>query len=227
MYCAPEILDGSRYNTGVDVYSYAIAVFECLCGRDQTRAQYQSESSQAVCTGWRPCPTNTLVGKYPREWALIQECWRSNKTEGKNHLGPSQMLIQQGAERDASELVVDTPVLLKRPTFTEIVERLASMRPVLTCLPEHVSPAPQHLSAFADATPESPHRTTLESQEVKAAQARHRNSPKGFACFLSQHKQQACTAEAKMVKQQLESTLEANIFLGKSPPLPSPARRFA
>ena len=219
MYCAPEIVNGSRYNTGVDVYSYAITVFECLCGREHARAQYRKVPSHAVCTGWRPRPTNTLAVKYPRAWALIQECWRSDKTEDKNNQGASQMLIQQGAERDASELLVDTAVL-KRPTFTEIVERLASMRPALTCLPEHVSQPPQHLSAFADATPESPH-VTLGSEELKAAQARYRNSPKGFACFLSHHKQ-AGTAEAEMVKQQLESTLEASVFLGKSPP-PHPA----
>ena len=50
--------------------------------------------------------------------------------------------------------------------------------------------------------------------EFEAARARHRDSPKRFACFLSHHKQ-ACAAEARLVKQQLESLLDAKVFLGK------------
>ena len=54
----------------------------------------------------------------------------------------------------------------------------------------------------------------FESEEIEAARARHRSSPKGFACFLSHHKL-ACAAEARLVKQQLESLLDAKVFLGK------------
>ena len=229
MYCAPEMLDGSRYNTGVDVYSYAITVFECLCGGDIARAQYRSVPRLAVCSGWRLRPTKDLVDKYPQAWTLIQECWRSDKTED----GP-QMLVQQGAERDNFEhqtkVETSSAAALKRPTFTEIVERLGSMRPGLTCVPEHVRSAPSrdrsaigHVEGFVktlstplNAAPDSPHGT-LKSEELKAAQARHRNSPKSFACFLSSHNT-TCASEAKLVKRQLESFLDAKICLGKCPP---------
>ena len=55
---------------------------------------------------------------------------------------------------------------------------------------------------------------------LEVARARHRDSPKGFACFLSHHKQ-ACAAEARLVKQQLESMLHAKVFLGKCAALSS------
>ena len=54
----------------------------------------------------------------------------------------------------------------------------------------------------------------FQPNELEAARDRHRDSPKGFACFLSHHKQ-ACAAEARLVKQQLESMLDARVFLGK------------
>ena len=54
----------------------------------------------------------------------------------------------------------------------------------------------------------------FQTDELAAAKARHHGSPKGFACFLSHHKQ-ACAAEARVVKQQLESMLDAKVFLGK------------
>ena len=58
----------------------------------------------------------------------------------------------------------------------------------------------------------------FQNGKLEAARDRHRDSPKGFACFLSHHKQ-ACAAEARLVKQQLESMLDAKVFLGKcSPP---------
>ena len=51
-------------------------------------------------------------------------------------------------------------------------------------------------------------------EQFGAAIARHRDSPKGFACFLSHH-EQACAVEARLVKQRLESMLDAKVFLGK------------
>ena len=49
--------------------------------------------------------------------------------------------------------------------------------------------------------------------QFEDARARHRDSSKAFACFLSHHKQ-SCAAEARLVKQQLESMLDAKVFLG-------------
>ena len=54
----------------------------------------------------------------------------------------------------------------------------------------------------------------FQNGKLEAAKSRHRDSPKGFACFLSHHKQ-ACAAQARLVKQQLESMLGARVFLGK------------
>lgn len=104
MYCAPEIFDGNRYNTSADVYSFAMTLFECTCGRAETKQQFRQVSRMAACMGWRPKPANDLAAKHPDVWALIQECWRSEKFE------PNITTV-------------------KRPTFLEITERLESMRP--------------------------------------------------------------------------------------------------
>ena len=108
------MLDGSRYNASVDVYSFAITMFECACGRDHTRKQFRSVTRYAVCadTGWRPTPTTALKEKHPLVLALIQECWRSEQTKVKGAL--------------ASVVSVD---IAKRPTFMDIVARLETVRP--------------------------------------------------------------------------------------------------
>ena len=181
MYCAPEILDGNRYNTGVDVYSFAITVFECVCGRDNVIQQFRGEPRFAVCSGWRPQPTTALQEHHPHVWGLIQECWRSQKTEVKGVFAP--------------ELAAD---IAKRPTFTEIVQRLESM----TNLQSHV----------AQRQSKNPSQDLIAALE--AARTSRRNSPKEFAWYLSYNKQ-ACAPEARLVKQQLESMLDAKVFLGK------------
>ena len=57
-------------------------------------------------------------------------------------------------------------------------------------------------------------RLSSNNDEFEAARARHRDSPKGFACFISHHKL-TCAAEARLVKQQLEKMLDAKVFIGK------------
>ena len=120
MYCAPEIIDGTRYNTGVDVYSFAMTVFECVCGRRYTKQQYQRVGRTAVTTGWRPKPRNVLKEAHPLVWSLIQECWRSAKGCPEHW----------GLDNDAFSAVLAADLATRRPTFAEIVERLEGMRPL-------------------------------------------------------------------------------------------------
>ena len=98
---APEVFDGNRYNTSADVYSFAVTIFECACGRHHVLTQYKRESRYAACGGWRPEASGDLVELHPLLWALIQECWRSEKQKDE--------------------------IAAKRPTFREIAERLESM----------------------------------------------------------------------------------------------------
>ena len=113
MYCAPEIVAGSRYNTGVDVYSYAVTLFECACGGSFARNQFREISRYgAAASGWRPKPTEELVQHHPLVWVLIQECWAPVKSVAKGG-----GVIVSGLDHDVSE----------RPTFTEIVTRLELM----------------------------------------------------------------------------------------------------
>ena len=57
-------------------------------------------------------PTKALEDEHPLVWALIQECWRSEKVQVKGELAA---LLGAGVAR--------------RPTFMVIVERLETMRP--------------------------------------------------------------------------------------------------
>ena len=50
MYCAPEVFDGNRYNTGVDVYSFAMTIFVCLFGAGYTKKQYRLVPRMAAAT---------------------------------------------------------------------------------------------------------------------------------------------------------------------------------
>ena len=116
---APEILDASRYNASVDVYSFAVTMFACMCG-DYAILQFRGASRYAVCSSpggndWRPMPTKVLENKHPLVWALIQECWRSEQTKVEGSL--------------SSVLAAD---IAKRPTFAKIVEMLETMRPSTT-----------------------------------------------------------------------------------------------
>ena len=92
-----------------------------------------------------------------------------------------------------------------------IVDRLESMRP--SALLHHDLPSQQSLPSIKSVSSQG----LFESEDIEAARARHRDSPKRFACFLSHHTL-ACAAEARLVKQQLTSLLDAKVFLGKYPP---------
>ena len=90
-----------------------------MCGKF-ARNQFRNASRYAVCSNpggddWRPLPTKALENEYPLVWALIQECWRSEKTQVK---GALSALLAAG--------------VAKRPTFLMIVERLEAMRPAST-----------------------------------------------------------------------------------------------
>ena len=50
--------------------------------------------------------------------------------------------------------------------------------------------------------------------ELETARTRHRSCPKAFACYLCRHSN-ACAAEARLLKKELETTLKTNVFLGK------------
>ena len=139
---APEILDGSRYNASVDVYSYAVTVFECACHANYAKNEFRGESRYAVCTGWRPQPPTALTKKYPLVWDLIQHCWRPENTEVKGAL-----------------VSLLSAHVAKRPTFMDIVERLEAMSsPHNDTLGSRVgsnrtiSPASQILGEFTDVT---------------------------------------------------------------------------
>ena len=187
MYCAPEVLNGNRYNTAVDVYSFAITVFECLCGSHFVKAQYAHmvQARQEGSSGrWRPKPPSALVHNHPLVWALIQDAWRPLK-----------------ARVQAQE------VQKSRPTFLEIVARLESMRPAGIEAPNSSASTPQ--SFYAQSVP-------LQPNEIATARpGRQHGSPtRGLACFLVHHKQDGAT-EARIVKKELESVLDASVFLGK------------
>ena len=53
----------------------------------------------------------------------------------------------------------------------------------------------------------------FKTDETEAARARHRDSSKEFACFISLHTQ-TCS-EVRLVKEGLESILDAKVFIGK------------
>ena len=69
-------------------------------------------------------------------------------------------------------------------------------------------------SALVPRRPEQPSPSKFTPRQNSNTKAVLRNADRRFACFLSHHKQ-ACAAEARLVKQQLESMLDAKVFSGK------------
>ena len=62
--------------------------------------------------------------------------------------------------------------------------------------------------------PLSVEATAFQPNEFESAIARHRGSPKSFACYLCRDST-ACADEARLVQQHLEEMLGASVFLGK------------
>ena len=90
-----------------------MTIFVCACGGNHVTRQYRLKSRTAACMGWRPTPTAELEANNPLVWALVQDCWRPEQAKVKGALAS----------------VLSFNEMAKRPSFTDIVQRLESMRP--------------------------------------------------------------------------------------------------
>ena len=84
----------------MDVYSFGLTLFECICGSEYTKSQFKQVPRVAVCVGWRPVPNDLLEHGHPFLWALIQQCWcrEGNRTTFKE-FAPEfvRTLVEQGS----------------------------------------------------------------------------------------------------------------------------------
>ncbi len=85
-YMAPEILQGKKYTTASDIYSFGIIMWELMTGRmpfwDQ---KYDLELIIKICKGFRP----PIITNSPKGYIeLMQECWNSdpNKRPKTNYI---------------------------------------------------------------------------------------------------------------------------------------------
>ena len=93
-----------------------------------------------------------------------------------------------------------------RPRFSEVLARLDSLKPRTAA---GLTPSPNTLAQRAVCA-----RALLTDEAIEAAIRRHSDSSKTYVAFLSHHKA-SCAAEARLVKDRLASTLEADVFLGQ------------
>mgnify|MGYP006107629791 CR=1 FL=1 len=100
IYVAPEVVDGNRYGSSADVYSFGLMLLEALAGDSQTvrgsfNEQVRISRLQFVAAlGWRPTIPPRLWEHHCEVTALLCECWHQDPHE--------------------------------RPAFTEVVERMKS-----------------------------------------------------------------------------------------------------
>ncbi|CAI2173246.1 1363_t:CDS:2 [Funneliformis geosporum] len=76
-YMAPEALQGQKYTTASDIYSFGMIMWECMTGRRPfwDRA-HDTELIIDICDGLRP-PTGDIVA--PEGYIeLMKECWDSD-----------------------------------------------------------------------------------------------------------------------------------------------------
>ena len=87
---APEILQGLRYNSAVDIYSFAVTLLEFIIGSfkdgNYVKNAFRGHGRDAVKEGWRPAippledlPEGDKETFPPEEYAalrqLVKECW--------------------------------------------------------------------------------------------------------------------------------------------------------
>ena len=78
-YTAPEVLEHRRYDQKVDVYSYAIMLWEMATNSVPFRDKTQAEIFDHIVThGWRLKMTNDITDSMKK---LINRCWAENPNE--------------------------------------------------------------------------------------------------------------------------------------------------
>ena len=85
IYIAPEIVDGQRYGSPADVYSFGLVLLETLLvdsGTAQMREQFVATKQQfATVTGWRPTIPAQLWENHCDIAALVCQCWHQTPEE--------------------------------------------------------------------------------------------------------------------------------------------------
>src|SRR6266542_5699127 len=77
-YMAPEILQGKKYTTASDIYSFSMIMWELMTGRKPFWDQNDLTDLDLIikiCDGFRP----PIVTNAPKDYIkLMQECWNSD-----------------------------------------------------------------------------------------------------------------------------------------------------
>eukprot|EP00246_Nothoceros_aenigmaticus_P011252 TRINITY_DN2997_c0_g1_i2.p1 TRINITY_DN2997_c0_g1~~TRINITY_DN2997_c0_g1_i2.p1 ORF type:complete len:449 (+),score=57.07 TRINITY_DN2997_c0_g1_i2:63-1409(+) len=93
-YMAPEVYDHAKYDNKVDLFSYAMILFEIFEGHAPFDNLDPSEAAKCVAKqGLRP-DFNTKVDYPPKMKELIQDCWRQVAAERPCFLDVIQRLEQ-------------------------------------------------------------------------------------------------------------------------------------
>ena len=84
-FMAPELLEGQpRYTTAVDVYSFAVVMWECLTREDPFSGLSPMQIVAALLRGERPSldDASKFAVRLPEEYiAVIARCWRADALE--------------------------------------------------------------------------------------------------------------------------------------------------
>ena len=87
IYVAPEVVDGNRYGSSADVYSFGLMLLEALAGDSHVvrgtfneRARISKQQFVAA-SGWRPPIPPRLWEHHCEMAALLCECWSQDPQE--------------------------------------------------------------------------------------------------------------------------------------------------
>jgi len=117
-WMAPEVFSGEKYDEKVDIYSYAMILFEILCREIPFEDEEQSKVGELAVKGVRP-DMDAVPGDCPEGLTnLMVRCWRPVPTDRPSFTEISHILdgmIDQNSRRVHSILIGTRPQYFADP----------------------------------------------------------------------------------------------------------------
>ncbi|XP_052278678.1 leucine-rich repeat serine/threonine-protein kinase 1-like isoform X2 [Dreissena polymorpha] len=115
-YQAPEILEGVSYNEQVDIFSFAMVIYEIFSGR-RPFSEYEnlSQVTKALkMEGKRPCLMDfNMNTRFPYLESLMQECWK----EEADSRPPAHVIVTEHNMKSAQFVIQSSTFTISKEPF--------------------------------------------------------------------------------------------------------------
>ena len=202
-YCAPEVITGQRYNESA----------ASCCDRPMLLSAHNTPLTLVALQFVQDTFSFALLLLCLATCNIkhVSDCCCTRRLTTTTYANGWRPEIPVMLDFDHPELVVLIRSMWQtdfrmRPAMMTAVQALANLVPVISN--DEGGVIEREVSSNRGAN-------LLSDEAIEGARQRHESSPKSFAAFLSHHKE-ACATEARLVKQNYETLLGVECFLGKS-----------